>query len=609
MDLTARFRAPPGAVRIGVGDEQELIATPLSPGGTLVPLWCAKLLGGLVEARTLEDHVEHLASELGADGREAGMLREGLARLVEAGALVPERALADRVLGGALGPDPRPPGPITCLGVPTRDRPDLLERAIVSYHENARAHGRAIEIVVADDAPDRDARDRARAHLRALSRSIGAPIAYAGLEEKLEFVRSLAAASGVPEDLVRFGLVCTDARHFGAGAHRNVLLLHGTGGRMLLADDDTVCRVAPVPDTESGKALSSDDDPTRFWFPDEGKDALDLVVPGPHDHLAAHEEMLGLRVSEALRPPSGAVLRLDRLGWGSLRRLRAETSRIVLTASGVAGDSGVGSPAFLLFLGARSRERLHRTRGVYDQAFTSRRIVRGASCPTVADSAFCMGLNLGVDLTGLMPPFMPVERNEDGVFGAAVRWVRRDGFFGFLPQVVAHLPPGGRSHTLEGVWSSLGGNNANDMLVSLMRGELADSPPLAPEHALSLLARQLLAWADLPAEDLGALLRARVWRERTRRMFELDERLRVLGRSPSWWAEAADSYLSGTRRALATPGFAVPRDLAAAFGAERTGAVYRSMLRGYGALVGAWPTLVDHTRRLRDAGIRPARAL
>ena len=65
--------------------------------------------------------------------------------------------------------------------------------------------------------------------------------------------------------------------------------------------------------------------------------------------------------------------------------------------------------------------------------------MRVVTRPTITDSGYCMALNLGLDNRHLLPPFLPVQRNQDGVF-AAVLTLCGSGCTGFLPWMVLRAP-------------------------------------------------------------------------------------------------------------------------------------------------------------------------
>jgi hypothetical protein len=114
---------------------------------------------------------------------------------------------------------------------------------------------------------------------------------------------------------------------------------------------------------------------------------------------------------------------------------------VLVTMLGAEGDAGMGSSLHLLTLDGDSRARLLASEAAYRHAVARRRVLRGVTRPTVGDGGFCMAMHLGLDGRGLLPPFLPVQRNQDGVFAALVRCCLGGGLFGYLPRAVVHRPP------------------------------------------------------------------------------------------------------------------------------------------------------------------------
>jgi hypothetical protein len=130
---------------------------------------------------------------------------------------------------------------------------------------------------------------------------------------------------------------------------------------------------------------------------------------------------------------------LSRAEPGFFRRLGPCGGRVVVTAAGVMGDSGMGSPSYFLSLRGASRARLLQSEGVYRYALARQQVLRAVPRATVCDAPYCMALNLGLDNRDLLPPFTPVQRNQDGVFAAILRTCCSGDYFGFLPWMILHV--------------------------------------------------------------------------------------------------------------------------------------------------------------------------
>ena len=132
---------------------------------------------------------------------------------------------------------------IASVGVITRDRLDACERALNSYIENVKGHGRTPEFVVMDDSGTAKTRDSYRQMLRQLSVHYGVTILYGGLEEKTTFVRKLIETGSLPPEVVSFALFGVERSGNTFGANQNALQLHTVGNTVFTVDDDTVCKL------------------------------------------------------------------------------------------------------------------------------------------------------------------------------------------------------------------------------------------------------------------------------------------------------------------------------------------------------------------------------
>ena len=86
---------------------------------------------------------------------------------------------------------------------------------------------------------------------------------------------------------------------------------------------------------------------------------------------------------------------------------------------------------------------LRRMSATYHAATRAREIVRSTPAYTVSDADDLMAGSLGLDLdiTKPVPPFFPVLRNEDGLFGSHLRLTAPDARLGFCPIALLHAPP------------------------------------------------------------------------------------------------------------------------------------------------------------------------
>ena len=429
--------------------------------------------------------------------------------------------------------------PLSVVGLLTRDRVERVRRALASFRENARRHGRRPSFVVADNSEALSTQAACREALAALRAADPEPpeIRYVGLREREAFVDRLARL-GIDPEVARFGLLDVTGCGFAAGANRNALLLATAGERFLSVDDDVVCALAPSPAPAPGIELfsSSGDgyenyNPADFWFFDDRAALERAVHPEDTDALGLHEAVLGRDLGACLSAVAGDPVKLDRFAPRLLERVIARGGQARVTLPGLFGDIGWYAPTWLLLLTGASRERFTGSEAAYESACASRRVLRVVPRPTITDGRFFQSTLLGLDNRVPLPPFMPVQRYEDGVFRIALRACFEDAYFAHLPWAALHDSDEGRRWAREDIWQTAAWIRTGELLVHCVHS-YTPSPGADPEERLRALGAHLVSVGELPAADFRAFVRARVVAQKTRYLEHLEALLREHGDAP-----------------------------------------------------------------------------
>jgi hypothetical protein len=466
---------------------------------------------------------------------------------------------------------------IGVVGVPTRDRPDCLRRCLLSLVPPQRRNGPAPQYVVVDGSGTPETRRANRQVLEDLRAGSGAIVAYAGPANVAQYADDLACHAGLPRDVVRFGLLGTDDYPVTTGGSRNVLLLHSVGAALLQVDDDTVGPLLPTPGSRDGLVRSPNFDPTEFWpLPDRGPSAT-----AEQAGLAAvHERLLG-------------------------RELGPGGGRVAATATGVWGDPGMGSSVYLLTLDGPSRPRLLSDEACYRRAVLGRRLLRGVTCPTVG-GGLCVALNLGLDHRCLLPPFPPVQRNQDGVFGALLTGYFPGRLIGYLPWMLRHDPPGARPDRTGDGWSRTVRLHSGHIVQALVRRLAPVTAPAQGAAALGLLGQQLRQLGASPRTRFATGVEELVVAQAGRLAAVLRDRLRAHREQPDYWAADVRSVLELLTPEAIRASATEPIDLVEAFGPAEALPRLQHLLRDLGQLMQAWPDMVAAAQSLRAQGCAPA---
>jgi len=490
--------------------------------------------------------------------------------------------------------------PITSTGVVTRNRVDCLRRCLTSFIENSRKHDRSIDFVVMDDSNSPDVRAGNREVLLSLRKLYGANVSYGGLPEKRRFADALVKAGELPAYVVQFALFGVENFGYTAGANRNALLLHTAGELVFSADDDTVCKLVQPPVKETGVGFDSRDSLSDYWFFEDRKMTLQNNQPVENDVLAEHEQLLGRSISESLaeRP------HLDHCGPQLLRAIKFGRGSVLATFNGVFGDSGLVAPFSYFLLEGKSRERLVKSEAIYRNALSSRETLRIVSRPTISNNSWCMTTAVGLDNRVLLPPFLPIQRNQDGIFGSTLRKCFAEGYCGHLPQAVFHSPPQARSYPPL---------NPEDAPLRLSSFELIaacigsfEPGPGDSRELLCALGRHLMQIGSMSDKDNEEFLRIQIFRSRSSLLLRLESLLQTYRETPVFWANDVKRHIRVLRAALLQKDYIVPQDLLSSRTRDEAMQLNKHLISQFGKLLYWWPQMTESARLLRARGERLA---
>lgn len=526
------------------------------------------------------------------------------------GLMVPEGEVLASLRLMAVAAD-RPPR-VAAMGIPTRNRPRSLQRAVQSYLDNLRSHGRVARLVVID-ASDEPARGANLAILRRARSDYRVDCWYVGPQERERFGSHLIARGGFPRDAIDFALGVSgrcgglerllDRKAVTTGASLNALLLHAAGEMFVSVDDDSVCRLAEPPESISGLRLCSDRDPTALWFFPDRHRALDLARWRELDFLKLHEQLLGKDVSGcASEAVASGGLDLAGADPQLVNALTTAADSVTITMAGLVGDSGTSSRAAPIFARDGSWARLVQSAEIYRAALCNRAVLRAVRQCVISDNAFCMSGNLGLDNRRVLPPFFPVFRNHDGLFAACARACRDFRFTGFLPYALEHDPPEPRCFGRPDSWSDATVMRVSD-LMCLLAGTFRPLPGTDGPVAIRALGGWLSGLAAMPLRDFRELLRVQCWQHVGRVLDLVDQRLRETRGVPEFWAQDLRGFAATLVENCARESYIVPIDLDPRLGETNACQALRSMVALFARLLCLWPDIVQAARDLRSQQI------
>ena len=584
--------------RYRLGDGSSLLVRLDGRRPHIVPDEWADVIGECAGFRTIDDHVARIACLMGSRGRwthaGASALRDLLVKLAELGLFVTaeDASRPHLVRDASSAEDLR----VASLGVVTRDRPDALRRCLVSYARNFREHGRQAELLVLDDSDSPETCARNRSVAAAVGREFGLPTVYGGPREKADFADALQSRGG-RADAVRFALLPADRAVGTWGANRNALQLATVGQLTVSVDDDTVCYLVAHPEASNQVRVAADADALECTFFPDRETALQSVAAAPRDFLALHEALLGKSLAEAAVSLGEVDLEsVAALGSGGPPR-----DVVVATSLGILGDSATGSADFVLHLRGASRERLLASRAQYRTATTSRELLAVVRGPTLQRGGGWKGLCMGMDNRGLLPPFVPVCRGEDGTFASAALRCRPGAYLGHMPFAVLHAPPEPRGQASADVPRGAGRVRLYDLLESY----LLDAVPTAAADGSWLrdVGAEMVHLGSRPLPAFQAHLRNACWRVYGRRASRLE--LQLEHSLASVWRRDIESAILHIRETVTRPDFPTAEDVAPGRSTLVRQQAAQWLFRQVGGLYLEWPDIRDAAQDLRRLGMHP----
>ncbi|HEY9774891.1 MAG TPA: glycosyltransferase family A protein [Planktothrix sp.] len=576
------FRSFSDSVRFAFGNDSQLVFNIVSGGREIMPMNAVILLQACSSFATLDEHLSSLAARFQIPEQQLPIVRNNLKKFVDIGLLLSRQSLIEQCTNSA--PETRSQGAqITAVGVPTCNRPENLHACLTSLAESRNLCGRDLRFVVADDSHDDSIRAANVDCLRAIAKSFSLKISYLGKEEKERFADALANESGLSRSIVDFAILNPESCPISTGANRNNLLLSTVGEAFLHCDDDVICRGAEVAEATDGLTLSSVFDPQQTWF-DEESIASD-AWPGV-DVFSWHEKLLGKSVAQCVENSRGQI-DIDKAHAIMFRRLQSGGGRVLVTSLGTAGDSGMGLSTQFLLYDDEERSRLMQSEQFYRHASQTHRQLRAVLSPTITDAWFCMNMNSGLDNRVLLPPFNPVGRNSDAIFGRLLRATVYDGMFGFLPLSVVH-------HKTTG---TLREDDAGFVRMANICYLLVNSEATRHFHSkdtgcnLTDIGGALIDIGSLPLDEFEERVQSSYWNLHANRVAELHRLLEKYGGQPAYWANDVLAYISQLQSRVVDRNYVVPVDLAAKFGDETARKLAPKLIYRFGQLLSCWEIL------------------
>ncbi len=468
---------------------------------------------------------------------------------------------------------------LTHLGIPTRNRTASLEHVLLSVRPHVK--DRPIQITVADDSRDSQAVRQNRHRIRHIADQQALDIRHLTRTGRKKNAEAWAHACNIDPETMRAALLGLPFCPQTYGATRNSLLLASRGHLSLQSDDDVLLALGQLPEVQDQPALTSTN-PIQNWYFTNQADAERAIHTVQKNVFQLHEQGLGKSVEAYVQTTAEHQTPFPN-----------QAAHIRLSILGTAGDSGIQNPISRLFSEGPSFDRLTAQPECYRQYLNTRSVVRSVLQPTFSNHPFIMSPHLGIDGRGLVPPFSPIGRGEDGVFGSLFYACFKDFMALHHPVVCLHRPPEIRTVPHETNLAGMFPVRANDLLMMMILSEQSHLNALNPAQNLMQLGQTLTDWSEESMDIFCERIRHLCLYAYTLLQKRIHARLLETHAEPPYWSQDLIRYLQHCQLQIETPYFFVPHDLPGDHIQQLKW--LKVVIKRFGQILYAWPQIYQQT--------------
>ena len=362
-----------------------------------------------------------------------------LQQMLDTGMMMSAKKVCNRLKAKAETPTEEKEFSAPVVAIITWERPQALERlleSVVANCDTSKVH----RLYVIDDSRKAENISKNQELVEAFSSIMETPLRYFGQDEQQALMDDLSKRMPEHESAIHF--LADQSRwrdHWTAGLNRNLALLLSCGHRLVMMDDDSICNVYDPPQLKPNITFS--DDPRDADFFASEQDWAHWHQPINPDPVSRHMQCLGLPFSEAV-----AVLGQGNLKPAGLRNATTlqiselePDSPVLMTECGSLGCPGTTRNTWLPNMSENSLQRMLKSGEKTTNALTRRKVWSGRNHPHFAPRPN-MSQITGFDNRHMLPPYLPIMRAQDRLFGYMLDFIFPSAVTLDYPWAIPHLP-------------------------------------------------------------------------------------------------------------------------------------------------------------------------
>jgi glycosyltransferase involved in cell wall biosynthesis len=598
-----------GAERIGplqvdvfpLGEGSAILYSHVTGSSTLVSSGEGGLIGSARDSfKAPNEQVEYLRARACKFGVSEAAVATLVENLLAAGIFVSESSVLQHSQSSLIGQrNGKSAESDTVLAICTKNRPKELRRALVSYADNCLRHNRSAEFLIVDDSTDPEGR---ASLIGELGEAYPFAFGYTDRKQRQDLADRIAYATHVPQRTVRFALLGDEnLPDCSVGAARNTALTLSRDRRLIMVDDDSVCRMFRVGQNSNSVRIGTwrygEPAPYLHFFFANREEAVTRFPELDADFLEQHESILGHTLADFL------PLRLEDNKFGPafgglVSRSRFVTPRVVASSCGFIGDSGANWSGHFLLTPPESLARLTAKPDLVDVYLTSREVGVAVRELLIWDGPLIGALNLGLDNRADLPPFFPKDRGEESIYTFQLRACNSGFLHGAQPLLLLHDPSEERNRP---EWWNFGSPIGPPMVIQAlvqiysqvemqMTSRTAVVEPFASTRRLGQF---LVAWGSADHEEFSEYILTLLWRSWGSFISALQQQARSFKEQPAIGRlyEILERHLIDKFSTLALPAQSQDPNISQMWLASQ------KSCRDFGLVLQAWPEILDGARR------------